>query len=171
MALRESTVLYGMMGCGKSPLGLGLARHRGEEFVDADTLIEVQAGLTCKQIIDDPLLDFATIQEQTLLGFRPETPHVIATGGSVARYPVLVDHLGQFGIGIFIFVDPDELQSRLTPERIAALNNPNRLSFADLYMERVPFYEAAADLRLDVPAGELIDVTQARLNELRASVA
>ena len=159
------------MGSGKSPLGHGLAAHRGETFVDTDTLIELATGRTCKQIIDDPKLDFAHTQESTILEFRPDSPHVISTGGSVARYPVLTDHLGQFGVGIFIYVDPEELQSRLTRERIAALNNPNKLSFADLYMERIPFYEAAADARLDVPAGELIDVTQARLIELRASIA
>ena len=106
-----------------------------------------------------------------LLGLEPEEAIVIATGGSVANDEVLVSHFGKIGLGVFINVVPTILESRLPAERIAALNNPKGLSFADLYMERIPGYERAADLTLEInDPFEHPQVTLDRLVELRSTV-
>lgn len=166
---RDSTVLYGMMGCGKTTLGRGLAEARHEQFRDIDELIEQATGLTPAQIIEDPNLDFAAIQAQVIQDFAPFADTVVATGGSVAMYPDLVSHLNSFGPGVFINVDPEVLEARLGPDRIAALNNPDNLSFPDLYRRREPFYRKAGQFVLNVSPGETPEESAQRLVALRSA--
>lgn len=165
------TILYGMMGAGKSTLGEGLAAHIGQNLVDTDDLIEVRFGLTCADIVADPELDFAQHQRQAVSAYLPTEPEVVATGGSVAMYADLVGHLASFGVGIFIDVEAEALEARLSPERIAALNNPKNLSFAELYAERAVRYREAADYTLQVAGTESEEVTLERLIDLRGSLA
>lgn len=164
------TVLYGMMESGKSTLGKGLATHLGQTFTDTDELIEHTYGMTCGDIIRNPELDFGRAQSLVIVNHTPSSPEVIATGGSVVMYPEVVSHLKIFGVGVFIDVDPEALEARISPERIAALNNPKGLSFVDLYEERRSFYKAAADLVLKVPGEQMVDATLANLIDLRQSI-
>lgn len=164
----QGTILYGMMGCGKTTLGGLLAIEFEQPFVDSDYLIEEATGRTCAEIIADPAGDFIAEQAKAVFGYNPQSPEVLATGGSVAGYPELVEHLGAIGVGIFINVDPEELEARLPAERIAALNNPDKLSFADLYAARVDSYiEAAGGLVLNIEPGESIGNSLDRLIDLR----
>lgn len=165
----DGTILYGMMGAGKSTLGEGLAIHRGQKLVDTDQLIEVRFGKSCGDIVKSPVMDFGYCQSDAIKAYSPTSPETVATGGSVAMYPDLVGHLANFGVGIFIDVDAAVLQDRLSAERIAALNNPKGLSFTELYAERAERYRDAANLTLRVIGNESAEVTLARLIELRES--
>lgn len=167
--VRDGTILYGMMGCGKSTLGEGLAAHLDQPFVDTDVLIEEKFGQTCRALVAAG--NFPKQQAQAIVAYSPTFPEVVATGGSVATYPELVRHLARFGVGIFIDVDPDVLEARLPAERIAALNNPQKLSFGGLYRARAEFYAAAADYRLKVPGEEPVGVTLGRIIDLRLFIA
>ena len=48
----RSITLCGFMGCGKSTVGRRLAEWTGREFVDMDSYIERQAGLSVSAIFD-----------------------------------------------------------------------------------------------------------------------
>lgn len=163
----QGTILYGMMGCGKSTLGKILAEELSQQFVDTDGLIEADTGLTCSEIIQDPTRDFAVEQSKTIFDYNPVQAEVVATGGSVASYPKLVKHLANYGIGVFINVDPEVLVNRLAPERVVALNNPDKLSFAKLYEARAELYRQAGSFVLDIEAGESIDRSLEKLIDLR----
>lgn len=164
------TSLYGMMGSGKSTLGRSMALRTGQRFVDTDDLIEARAGKSCKEVIADPELDFAAIQEEVILARPPRPLEIVATGGSAAMYKSIVSHLGLSTIGVYIKRDPEELEVELGPDRIAALNNPDGLSFGDLCQRRSGLYVAAARLILDIPSGETPEESLERLLVLRASV-
>ena len=144
----DSTVLFGMMGSGKSKQGRLLAGALRQLFVDTDDLIEERTSKTCRQLIDEGT--FVAVQNEVILDFVPEEPMVIATGGSVANYEELVTHLRQFGTSVHLKVEADVLRGRLSDERIAALNNPDGLSFEELWASRQPNYERAADFTLDI---------------------
>lgn len=163
------TALYGMKGTGKTTLGNSLARRKGRPFTDTDTLIERAMKMTCREIIDDPELDFGIVQQATIMAYSPKPHEVIATGGSVAMYPSVVGHLARSTIGVFINVDPTVLEARIGAEGIAALNNPDNLDFYALCERRSGFYRDAARLVLDVPEGETPEDTLERLILLRAS--
>lgn len=48
----ENIVLIGMPGCGKSTIGKLIAQKLGKRFVDADTFIEEQAGMSIPEIFE-----------------------------------------------------------------------------------------------------------------------
>ncbi len=166
--LINGTVLYGMMGSGKSTLGGELATHLGQPFVDTDALIERTVGASCKELIDEGT--FPGVQMGVVMAHEPTIPEVIATGGSVPMYDRIVRHLRRFGPSIFINVDPEALEARLSPERIAALNNPRQLSFRGLCEARAVSYRTVSDATLEVGPGETAGETFARLTALRASL-
>jgi shikimate kinase len=78
--------------------------------------------------------------------------------------------LAEFGVSVFIDVSSNVLEQRLSPERLAALNNPDGLSFADLHARRLGAYRAAAQLVLPVPVEQPIDRTVEQLVALCATV-
>ena len=167
---QTGTALYGMKNAGKTTLGRGLADAMRQPFFDTDEQIRYQTGRNCPEIIKDPDLDFHAIQQFIIRGHKPKTPEVIAAGGSVATNQLIVEHLRAFTVGIFVKVEPDDLESRYTPEDLDALYNPNDLSFAELYAERMPAYEAAADYTLGVIPGESVHDTTERLVALRRHI-
>ena len=163
----NGTVLYGMMGCGKTRLGEDLAYHLGQPFIDTDVLIEYYFGVSRREVIDNPDRDFSKDQAEAILAYTPDLPTVIATGGSVAMYPDLVEHLNNFGVGIFINVDPRILKTRLSKDRIAGLNNPKKLSFDKLCEDRFSSYRNAASFILNISQDEKPRDSLKRLIELR----
>lgn len=157
-----------MMGSGKSTLGKRIATWYGQPFVDTDELIEQRFGKTCSELVAAG--NFATQQKEVILDYSPHEPEVVATGGSVAKFPELVEHLAQFGVGIFVYVDRLELDTRLSEERKNALLSSGR-SFEEEYAARLPKYvEAANGLVLPVGVGETEQETVGFLVALRNSV-
>ena len=90
----ENIILIGMPGCGKSTVGraLGGALHR--KFVDADQVLEAQAGKTIPEIFAEAgEAGFRALETETLAGLGKESGLVIATGGGCVtreeNYPLL----------------------------------------------------------------------------------
>lgn len=153
--LETGVNLFGMMNCGKTTVGELVAARHSLPFVDTDMLIAEEYGQAPGDIIKSEGPDRFMIVQNEILRARPRTePEIWATGGAVAKDPELVMHLGKSGIGVFLFVNPDILEDRTPEEDRLKLANPNGLSYRDLYLvERMPFYEAAADVtvRVDEP--------------------
>lgn len=89
---QQGIVFYGMMGSGKSTLGEGLAQHLGFAYIDTDAIITETYGMTCGDLVQRG--KFVDAQLGAILGFEPENPTVIATGGSVAMTPISFRILG-----------------------------------------------------------------------------
>lgn len=79
---RRSVVLVGMPGCGKSSIGRRLAAKLGLPFVDADTEIELAAGLAITEIFTrygEP--HFRDGERRVIARLLAGPPLVLATGG------------------------------------------------------------------------------------------
>ncbi len=164
--LRTGINLFGMMNCGKTTVGGILAVRYGLSFVDTDVLIAELYGQKPGDIIGEEGPEIFMAVQREILMDQPRTgAEIWATGGAVAKDEELVRHLGLSGVGVFLFVAPGILEDRTKPEDIAKLANPKRLSYRDLYLvERMPFYEAAADLTIEVSdPSELEDITAERV--------
>jgi len=75
-------VLVGLMGAGKSTVGRRLAHRLGLPFVDADTEIEVAAGMTVNDIFERFGEDYFRDGERRVIArLIDKQPKVIATGG------------------------------------------------------------------------------------------
>ena len=60
----KNIILIGMPGCGKSTIGVLLAKAMGFRFIDTDITIQNRTGMLLQQIIDHKGLDWFCIEEE-----------------------------------------------------------------------------------------------------------
>lgn len=154
---KSNIVLIGMPGCGKSTIGVVLAKVLGYRFLDADLLIQEQEGRRLSQIIEEEgIRGFGRIENQVNASIRAERT-VIATGGSVVYGREAMEHLGIIGTIIYIKLPYEEIQKRLGDLNERGITIQEGQTLLDLYRERVPLYEKYAHLTVETDGLELRD--------------
>ena len=136
----ENIVLIGMPGCGKSTVGSLLANKLQRTFVDADTEIEKEAGMSIPEIFArGGEQSFRKIESTVLERLGKKSGLVIATGGGCVTIPENYPHLHQNGIMIYLNRSIDTLPTDGRP-----LSNKDNLEI--LYTVRKPLYEQFLDV-------------------------
>ena len=98
----RNIILIGMPGCGKSTVGIVLAKIRGYRFTDSDLLIqESEKRLLCDIIDQDGLESFAETENRINSEINTENT-VIATGGSVVYGKDAMKHFKDIGVIVYI---------------------------------------------------------------------
>ena len=146
----SNIVLIGMPGCGKSTVGVILAKTLGIGFVDTDLIIQKNEKRLLQEIIDnDGIEKFLDCEAKAVLSFNDDNC-VVATGGSVIFREEAFNHLKKKGKIIYLNVSLDEIKSRLdniSTRGVAATKNQ---TIDDIYNERSPLYLRYADIVLDL---------------------
>ncbi len=168
MEQKENVVLIGMPGCGKSTIGVVLAKVLGYEFTDSDLLIQKQEGKLLREIIaEQGEEEFLKIEEAVNAGIRTER-HVIATGGSVIYSDKAMQHLKEIGTVVYLKLSFASICNRLGNIRRRGVVLKDGQSLKDLYDERTPLYERYADITIDAEGydieGLMDEVAQALVN-------
>lgn len=148
--MKENIVLIGMPGCGKSSLGVVLAKALGYRFIDSDLLIQEREGRLLSEIIEqEGLSGFKKIEEEVNASIEVHRT-VIATGGSVIYGPMAMKHLKEIADVVYLKLPLEEIDARLGDlnQRGVALEPGQTLE--SLYNERVPLYEKYADRIVDI---------------------
>jgi len=158
--------LIGMPGAGKSTIGVVLAKISGSRFVDTDLDIQVRAGATLQQIIDDKGYQYLRALEQDVLMDIELDAAIIATGGSVVYSDKVMQRLRAAGPVVYLKVDIATLEQRVAaaPERGIACDSNQ--SFTDIFLERTPLYDQHADISVDAATGTPESVAVAILEQL-----
>lgn len=146
---KNNVVLIGMPGCGKSTVGVVLAKNLGYRFLDSDICIQEQEERLLHEIITEEGLDgFLTI-ENRLNASLDVRRHVIATGGSAVYGSEAMEHFACIGTIVYLKLPYEDIRERLGDlvKRGVALKAGQTLS--DLYEERVPLYEKYAEITVD----------------------
>ena len=82
MKSKENLVFLGMMGSGKSSIGLIVSRKLKINFIDVDKEIEKETGTTISKLFDDEGEKyFREIEESTTLKLLKKNKTVISLGG------------------------------------------------------------------------------------------
>ena len=82
MKSKENLVFLGMMGSGKSSIGLIVSRKLKIDFIDVDKEIEKRTGTTISKLFDDEGEKyFREIEESTTLKLLKKNKTVISLGG------------------------------------------------------------------------------------------
>jgi shikimate kinase len=145
----RNIVLIGMPASGKSTIGVLLAKALGRDFIDTDLLIQAREGALLQDIIMDKGIDeFIRIEEEVITGLDC-TNTVIATGGSLVYSHEAMEYLGQKGIIVYLEVDYEEINRRLTNITSRGIVFEEGQNLIDLYNERLPLYQKYADLTID----------------------
>ena len=158
----SNIVLIGMPGCGKSTVGVLLAKALGMAFVDTDVVLQANEGRMLQDIINEIGVDgFLEKEEQAILGLECENT-VVATGGSVVYGNRAMEHLHQNGTVIYIRLPYAEIERRLSNLATRGVTLREGQTLEMLYHERIPLYEREADIVFDAD-GSNLDQTVAAL--------
>lgn len=147
---RDSVILIGMPGAGKSTVGVLLAKELGLRFVDTDLDIQRRAGASLQDILDTGgYLALRALEESILLDIDLASS-VIATGGSVVYSAAGMARLADAGTVVYLAADVDTLARRVATNPLRGIASDPAHSFEEIYGERTPLYEAVADRVVDV---------------------
>lgn len=134
---RQSIVLVGMMGAGKSSVGRRLAGRLGVPFVDADTEIENAAGMTIPEIFarhGEPY--FRAGEARVIARLLENGPQVLATGGGAVMNQQTRDLIRIKGISVWLKADVDVLTKRTKRRN----DRPLAEKIRELLPQREPVY-------------------------------
>lgn len=160
---KDTIVLIGMPGAGKSTVGVVLAKKLGYRFVDSDLVIQEKYGKLLHELIEEKGVEGFWQLENDVNASLGERGCVIATGGSAVYGTEAMEHLRRNGTVVYLKLSCEELKLRLGDlnERGVTLRPGQNLE--ELYEERCPLYEKYA--HLTVECGEKM------LREIAAEIA
>ena len=145
----KNVVLVGMPACGKSTIGVVLAKTMNNGIMDTDLLIQQREGKTLQAIINESgNTYFRQVEEEVLLEVNVSN-HVIATGGSAIYYEKAVEHFKENGQIVYIKVSLETILERLNNIKTRGVSLGEGQTLEDLYEERVPLYEKYADIIIE----------------------
>ncbi len=155
MNLRESTkksiILIGMPACGKSTVGVLLAKRLGYRFVDSDLYIQEAEGKLLQEIIDEQGMDgFIEIEEKVNLDLgTADSRWVIATGGSAVYSPAAMAHFREIGTVVYLKLSYKTVRRRLGNFSHRGVVMPEGYTLRRLYDERCALYEKYAHITIE----------------------
>lgn len=146
----SNIVLIGMPGCGKSTVGVILAKTIGIGFVDTDLIIQQREKRLLQNIIDtDGLQTFLDCECEAVKSVECDNC-VIATGGSVVFRDDAMQYLKKNGKIFYLNVPLDELKNRINNISTRGIAAEKGKTIDDIFNERSPFYEKYADFVLEL---------------------
>ena len=134
---KDNIILIGMPSCGKSTVGVVLAKALGYRFVDSDLLIQERTGKLLSEIENEvnASLDYHKA--------------VIATGGSVIYGREAMEHLSSIGQVVYLKLPYETLCERIGDLTARGVSIKEGQSFKELYEEREPLYEQYAEITVE----------------------
>ena len=145
----QNIILIGMPGCGKSTVGVVLAKALGMDFIDSDLVIQKEMGMKLSQLLDaHGDAGFRTIENRINAALSAQNS-VIATGGSVVYGEDAMRHLKEIGAVVYLKLSYEAIEDRLGDLHARGVTIQPGWTLRDLYNERIPLYEKWADITVD----------------------
>lgn len=166
---KSAIVLIGMPGVGKSTIGRALAESLAMPFVDTDQLIIESQCCELQDILDQQgYLALRSIEEMVIL--QGDFSHcVVATGGSAVYSSAAMAHLSKYGRLVFLDLDVNTLQDRLSNFAQRGIARPAGHSLADIYAERRPLYQHVADITINTQDQNEAELLRSLLQQVNSA--
>ncbi len=159
----KNIVLIGMPGCGKSTVGVLLAKAMGFRFIDTDLVIQNRTGRLLQQIIDEEGLDaFCIEEERAIMSVEERSGCVIATGGSAVYSRSAMLYLKQSGYVYYLSLPVEQVEKRIRNITTRGIAMRKGDSIADVFRRRRQLYEEYADITVDC-SGKTLEETVAEI--------
>lgn len=165
-------VLIGIPGAGKSTVGPALAHRLGLPFTDVDDVIEQVAGKRISDIFtQDGEQTFRELEAGTIADIlaSPEPAVVALGGGALGNADTRALVAGHTTVWLQASLSAAVQRVGLNRNRPLLLGNV-RGQLADLMAQRLPIYQAAADIAIetsDLPVDEVVERIISELPEHR----
>ena len=162
----SNVVLIGMPGCGKSTVGVLLAKRLGLGFTDTDLIIQQEVGRTLQAIVDGEGYEaLRRIEGQVLQSLKLQV-QVISTGGSAVYSDAAMNHLASDGVVVFLDIPLAEVRRRIGDSRLRGISKHPDQSIDDLFRERFELYRRYAQLRVSADLQTADQVCEAVVKKL-----
>ena len=151
--MKNNVALIGFMGTGKTAVGRTLAERLNREFVEMDSLIDQKAGKSIPEIFaQDGEIAFRELEIEITKEISGRKNLVIACGGGVVLNKINIDRLRQEGVIVYLNASPEVILKRVASEEVQRplleVYDPI-LTIREMLKFRKPFYDRAADIRID----------------------
>ena len=169
--MKTNIALTGFMGVGKTAVGKALAKKLDKRFVELDSLIEQKAGKSIPDIFQqDGVVAFRELEIEVTKEVSREKNLVIACGGGIVLNKINIDRLRKESIIVYLTASPRAILKRTSGDENERplLNTPNKaLAVRELLSFRKPFYERAADVRIDTSRLDIDYVVEQIINRVK----
>lgn len=167
----NNVILIGFMGSGKSCVGRRLSYRLQRTMLDTDKEIERKQGKAISEIFRDQGETAFRNMETDYLRELLKTCNnqIISSGGGLPLRRENRELLKQIGCVVYLKVTADTVYQRLKNDTTRPLlqgENP-RERIAELLSERLPIYESAADVTIEVDGKNFEQI----LNDIEEAVS
>lgn len=143
--------LIGYMGAGKTTVGKALAEEMDLCFIDLDHYIENRYHKSVRELFSEKGEEgFRAIEQKILVEVSAFEDVVISTGGGVPCFFDNMRYMNQRGTTIYLKASPEELASRIEPNKhtrpvLGGRSGDALIQFIRQSLQkRNPYYEQAA---------------------------
>ena len=168
--MKTSIALIGFMGVGKTAVGKALAGKLSKKFIELDSLIEQKAGKTIPEIFkQDGEIAFRELEIAVTKEVAKGKNQVIACGGGVVLNKINIDRLRNESIIVYLTASPKVILKRVSGggmERPLLEASNQALTIQGLLTFRKPFYERAADIKIDTSKLDVESIVEQIINKL-----
>ena len=169
--MKTNIALIGFMGTGKTAVGKILAEKLGRKFVELDSLIEQKSGKSIPDIFQQHgEAAFRELEIEATKKISTGGNLVIACGGGIVLNKINIDRLKSNSVIVYLTAFPNIILKRtLTDgEGRPLLNVSDRASeIRELLRFRKPFYERAADIRINTSKLDIDSVAEQIIMKLK----
>jgi shikimate kinase len=151
--MKTNIALIGFMGTGKTAVGDVLAKKLNKKLVELDSLIEQRAKKSIASIFkEDGEITFRQLEIEVTKEVATGKNQVIACGGGIVLNKINIDRLKEEAVVVYLMASPEVIEARVSPDGglRPLLDKSNKaLAIRELLEFRQPFYERAADIKID----------------------
>ena len=143
---KTNITLIGMPACGKSTVGVLLAKALNMQFTDTDLLIQQKHQKFLWQLIAEEGTVAFKRKEAAVIRSLACGNTVIATGGSVVYSDEAMRHLKTISTVVFIDLPCAEIERRIADIKGRGVVTDKGKTLPELFSERRPLYLRYADV-------------------------
>lgn len=151
--MKTNVALIGFMGVGKTAVARRLAEKVGKRLVELDSLIEQQAGKSIARIFqEDGEVAFRELEIDVTREVAAGKNQVIACGGGIVLNQINIDRLKKDAVVVYLTASLEVILKRVSADNSVRplLEKGNKENAIKELLEfRQPFYERAADMKID----------------------
>lgn len=170
--MKTSIALIGFMGTGKTAAGKVLAERLGKEFIELDSLIERKAEKTIPEIFQQGgEVAFRELEIEATKEVSEKKNVVIACGGGLVLNKINIDRLKKECLIVYLTASPGVILKRASDdenERPLLKVANKTLTIKELLRFRKPFYERAAEIKINTSKLDINSVAEQIISKVNA---
>ncbi|MEE3393593.1 MAG: shikimate kinase [Lachnospiraceae bacterium] len=155
--------LTGFMGAGKSTVSRVLSRTTGIYELDTDRFIVMNEGMPISEIFEKYGESyFRSLETSLLRGILSTGPRIVSCGGGMVLKDDNVRLMHRAGTVVLLTAEPETIFERVknSANRPILNGHMNVEYIKELMSARLPFYEAAADIKVATDLRSIEDIVE-----------